>query len=168
MASSSSSGVKTIVGQLSARGLRVALVAARFNEFIVDRLVDGAIDAIVRTGGSAENITVIRCPGAWEIPQVARRAVESRRFDAVVGLGAVIRGATAHFDYVAGEAAHGLGQLAAESPIPIVFGVLTTDTIEQAIERAGTKAGNKGFEAAMVAIEMANLFRAIETGAGDG
>jgi 6,7-dimethyl-8-ribityllumazine synthase len=168
MASSSSSGVKTIVGQLSARGLRVALVAARFNEFIVDRLVDGAIDAIVRTGGSAENITVIRCPGAWEIPQVARRAVESRRFDAVVGLGAVIRGATAHFDYVAGEAAHGLGQLAAQSPIPIVFGVLTTDTIEQAIERAGTKAGNKGFEAAMVAIEMSNLFRAIETGAGDG
>lgn len=165
---SGSSGVKTIVGQLSARGLRVALVAARFNEFIVDRLVDGAIDAIVRTGGSADDITILRCPGAWEIPQVARRAVESRRFDAVIGLGAVIRGATAHFDYVAGEAARGLGQLASQSPVPIVFGVLTTDTIEQAIERAGTKAGNKGFEAAMVAIEMASLFRAIEPSGGAG
>jgi len=168
MTTSNSSGVKTIVGQLSARGLRVALVAARFNEFIVDRLVDGAIDAIVRTGGSAEEITVIRCPGAWEIPQIARRAVESRRFDAVIGLGAVIRGATAHFDYVAGQAASGLGSLAAESPIPIVFGVLTTDTIEQAIERAGTKAGNKGFEAAMVAIEMVSLFRALAPAGGAG
>jgi 6,7-dimethyl-8-ribityllumazine synthase len=165
---SSNSEVKTVVGQLSARGLRVALVAARFNELIVDRLVDGAIDAIVRSGGSAGDITVFRCPGAWEIPQVARRAVESRRFDAVIGLGAVIRGATAHFDYVAGEAARGLGGLASQSPIPIVFGVLTTDTIEQAIERAGTKAGNKGFEAAMVAIEMVNLFREMGPPAGAG
>jgi 6,7-dimethyl-8-ribityllumazine synthase len=149
----------TIDGQLSAAGLRVGIVAARFNAFIVERLVDGALDGIARTGGSLDAVTVVRCPGAFEIPQVARVLVESGRFDAVICLGAVIRGATPHFDYVAGEVAKGVGHLAMTAPIPIVFGVLTTDTIEQAVERAGTKAGNKGFDAAMAAIEMASLYR---------
>lgn len=146
-------------GQLSAQGLRFALVASRFNGLIVEPLVAGAIDAIVRTGGSADAVTVIRCPGAWELPQVVRWALARGGFDAVIALGAVIRGATPHFDYVAGEAAKGVAGAAATSDVPVVFGVLTTDTIEQALERAGTKAGNKGFDAAMAAIEMAQLRR---------
>ncbi len=149
---------RTIDGMLSAKGLKIAIVAARFNAFIVERLVEGAIDAIVRTGGSADDITVVRCPGAFEIPQVARKIVERGGVHAVICLGCVIRGATPHFEYVAGEAAKGVGQLAASAKMPVVFGVLTTETIEQAIERAGTKAGNKGFDAAMAAIEMASLY----------
>jgi len=151
-----------IDGQLQAAGLKIAIVAARFNSFIVEHLVDGAVDAITRTGGDPSLVTVIRCPGAWEIPQVARRAAMSSKFDAVIGLGAVIRGATPHFDYVAGEAARGLGHLAATATVPVIFGVLTTDSIEQAVERAGTKAGNKGFDAAMAAIEMVSLYRALD------
>jgi 6,7-dimethyl-8-ribityllumazine synthase len=151
----------TIEGTLSAAGLRFAIVASRFNGLIVEPLVAGAIDAIVRTGGSADNVTIVRCPGAWELPQVVRQVVERGGFDAVIALGAVIRGATPHFDYVAGEAARGIAGAAAGAAIPVSFGVLTTDTIEQALERAGTKAGNKGFDSAMAAIELANLFRAL-------
>jgi len=131
-----------------------ALVASRFNAFIVDRLVEGAVDGLVRHGVAAGAITIVRVPGAWELPPVCARLAKSGKFSAVVALGAVIRGATPHFDYVAGQAAKGLGQLSMESSVPVVFGVLTTDTIEQAVERAGTKAGNKGFDAAGVAIEM--------------
>ena len=154
----------TIEGTLSAAGLRFAIVASRFNGLIVEPLVAGAIDAIVRTGGSADNVTIVRCPGAWELPQVVRQVVERGGFDAVIALGAVIRGATPHFDYVAGEAARGIAGAAAGAAIPVSFGVLTTDTIEQALERAGTKAGNKGFDSAMAAIELANLFRALAGG----
>ena len=148
-------------GALSAAGLRIAIVASRFNGLIVESLIDGAIDAIVRTGGLENEITIVRCPGAFELPQVVRRVVKRGGVDAVIALGAVIRGATPHFDYVAGQAASGLGTVAATADIPIVFGVLTTETIEQALERAGTKAGNKGFDAAMAAIEMINLYRTI-------
>ncbi len=149
---------RNVDGMLSAKGVRVAIVASRFNSFIVERLVEGALDAIARTGGSADEVTVVRCPGAFEIPQVARKVVDAGAHDAVICLGCVIRGATPHFDYVAGEAAKGVGQLAMTARIPVVFGILTTDTIEQAIERAGTKAGNKGFDAAMAALEMASLY----------
>ena len=150
-----------IEGALSAAGLRFALVASRFNGLIVEPLIAGAVDAIVRTGGKDADITVVRCPGAWELPQVVRRVLERGNVDAVIALGAVIRGATPHFDYVAGECAKGVSAAAATSTIPVVFGVLTTDTIEQALERAGTKAGNKGHDAAMAAIEMAQLWRAL-------
>jgi 6,7-dimethyl-8-ribityllumazine synthase len=152
---------RTIEGKLSGNGVRLAIIAARFNAFIVEPLVAGAIDALVRTGGNEDDVTVFRCPGAYEVPQVLREVIARGGVDAVVCLGAVIRGSTPHFDYVAGEAAKGVGQVAAGSTIPVTFGILTTDTIEQAIERAGTKAGNKGFDAAMAAIEMANLWRAI-------
>lgn len=147
-----------ISGTLSATGLRFAIVASRFNGLIVEPLVAGAVDAIVRSGGSADDITIVRCPGAWELPQVVRRIAEAGGYDAIIALGAVIRGATPHFDYVAGEAAKGLAGAAAAGDAPVIFGVLTTDSIEQALERAGTKAGNKGFDAAMSAIEMARLF----------
>jgi 6,7-dimethyl-8-ribityllumazine synthase len=148
-----------ISGTLSATGLRFAIVASRFNSLIVEPLLSGAIDAIVRCGGDPEQITVVRCPGAWELPQLVRRIAMIGGYDAIVALGAVIRGATPHFDYVAGEAAKGLAAAAAVGDAPVAFGVLTTDTIEQALERAGTKAGNKGFDAAMTAIEMARLYR---------
>src|SRR5262245_37514449 len=156
--------MKTIDGQLSAKGLRIGIVTARFNAFIVERLLDGALDAIARTGGNADEATVVRCPGAFEIPQVARRLVETGSVDAVICLGCVIRGSTPHFDYVAGEAAKGVGQLAQAARVPVIFGILTTDSIEQAIERAGTKHGNKGFDAAMAAIEMASVFAQLEKG----
>jgi len=150
----------TIEGTLSAAGLRFAIVASRFNGLIVEPLVQGAIDAIVRSGGDADAITIVRCPGAWELPQVVKKVVDRGGVDAVIALGAVIRGATPHFDYVAGEAAKGIAN-AANGEIAVSFGVLTTDTIEQALERAGTKAGNKGFDAAFAAIELAQLFRAL-------
>jgi 6,7-dimethyl-8-ribityllumazine synthase len=155
----------TIEGTLSATGLRFAIVASRFNGLIVEPLVAGALDAIVRSGGNADNVTIVRCPGAWELPQVVRQVAERGNIDAVIALGAVIRGSTPHFDYVAGEASRGIASVAATAGMPISFGVLTTDTIEQALERAGTKAGNKGFDAAMAAIELANLFRALAGGA---
>jgi 6,7-dimethyl-8-ribityllumazine synthase len=151
----------TVEGSLSAQGLTFAIVASRFNGLIVETLVAGALDAIVRSGGSADAVTIVRCPGAWELPQVVRRVIDRGGVDAVIALGAVIRGATPHFDYVAGEAARGIAGAAAVSAIPVSFGVLTTDTIEQALERAGTKAGNKGFDAAMAAIELANLYKAL-------
>jgi 6,7-dimethyl-8-ribityllumazine synthase len=152
----------TIEGTLSAAGLRFAIVAARFNGLIVEPLIAGAIDAIVRSGGKDGDITVVRCPGAWELPQVVRQVLARGNIDAVIALGAVIRGATPHFDYVAGEAAKGLASAAADSDVAVSFGVLTTDTIEQALERAGTKAGNKGFDAALGAIEMATLFKQLK------
>jgi 6,7-dimethyl-8-ribityllumazine synthase len=152
---------RVVEGQLSAAGLRFAIVASRFNGLIVEPLVAGAVDAILRTGGRDGDITLYRCPGSWELPQTVRAVLAKGGVDAVIVLGAVIRGATPHFDYVAGEAAKGIAGAAAGSSIPVSFGVLTTDTIEQAIERAGTKAGNKGFDAAMAAIEMANLVKAI-------
>jgi 6,7-dimethyl-8-ribityllumazine synthase len=154
----------TVEGNLSAAGLRFAIVASRFNGLIVEPLVAGAVDAIVRAGGDDGAVTIVRCPGAWELPQVVRRVIARGDIDAVIALGAVIRGATPHFDYVAGEAARGIAGAAATSDIPVSFGVLTTDTIEQALERAGTKAGNKGFDAAMAAIELANLFKALAGG----
>ena len=153
--------VRTVEGKLSAEGLKVAIVAGRFNAFIVDRLVEGAVDALTRSGAASDDITLYRCPGAFEIPQLARRVVERGGVDAVICIGCVIRGSTPHFDYVAGEAAKGIGQLAMAAKVPITFGVLTTESIEQAIERAGTKAGNKGFDAALAAIEMVGLYRAI-------
>jgi 6,7-dimethyl-8-ribityllumazine synthase len=152
---------QTIEGTLSATGLRFAIVASRFNGLIVEPLISGAVDAIVRSGGDSEAITIVRCPGAWELPQVVRRVVAAGGVDAIIALGAVIRGATPHFDYVAGEAARGIASAAAVGDIAISFGVLTTDTIEQALERAGTKAGNKGFDAALAAIELATLYKAI-------
>ena len=144
------------------KGARFGIVASRFNHFVVDRLVEGALDALVRHGAQAQNVTLVRVPGAWELPLVARRLAGSEKLDAVIALGAVIRGATPHFDYVAGEAAGGLGSAAHASAVPIIFGVLTTDTIEQAIERAGTKSGNKGWDAAVTAVEMVALGRALD------
>ncbi|MCC6623096.1 MAG: 6,7-dimethyl-8-ribityllumazine synthase [Deltaproteobacteria bacterium] len=155
------SSLVSIDGALTATGLRVALVVSRFNSFITERLLDGAVDALVRHGASAGDLVVARVPGAWEIPLAAKRLAEHGRFDAVVALGAVIRGSTPHFDMVAAEVSKGVAQAALASGVPIAFGVLTTDTIEQAIERAGTKAGNKGAEAAMAAVEMVAVLRGI-------
>lgn len=152
---------KVYEGKLSSAGLRIGVVCGRFNGFIVQSLLEGAIDAVVRTGGGDDHISVYWCPGAYEIPQVLREVVARGGHDALVCLGAVIRGSTPHFDHVAGAVAKGVAQVAAHAEVPITFGVLTTDTIEQAIERAGTKAGNKGFDAAMAAIEMANLYRTL-------
>ena len=147
--------VHVIEGDLTAHGLRVAVVASRFNSFVVERLVEGALDCLRRHG--AAEATVVRAPGAWELPWVTQSLARSGRYDAVVAVGAVIRGSTPHFDYVAGEVAKGLAQVSLASGVPVTFGVLTTDTIEQAIERAGTKAGNKGWNAAQCAIEMVDL-----------
>ena len=153
--------VPSIDGALTATGLRVALVVSRFNSFITERLLDGAVDALVRHGGSAADQLVVRVPGAWEIPLATKKLAESGKFDAVVALGAVIRGSTPHFDMVASEVSKGVAQAALQAGIPVAFGVLTTDTIEQAVERAGTKAGNKGAEAAMAAVEMIHVLRAL-------
>ncbi|MFC1834654.1 6,7-dimethyl-8-ribityllumazine synthase [Thermodesulfobacteriota bacterium] len=151
----------TIEGRLDATGLRPALVASRFNEFIVSGLISGAVDTLVRHGTDDDDITVVRVPGAFEIPQIVATLARSGKFDVVIALGAVIRGSTPHFDYIAAEVAKGVAHSAMDSTVPISFGVLTTDTLEQAIERAGSKAGNKGAEAAMAAIEMANVLKAI-------
>ncbi|QRG66873.1 6,7-dimethyl-8-ribityllumazine synthase [Brevibacillus choshinensis] len=151
--------MKTFEGHLVGTGLRVGIVAGRFNELIVSKLVGGALDALKRHGVDDENVDVAWVPGAFEIPLIAKKMAESGRYDAVVTLGAVIRGATPHFDYVCNETAKGVASLSLSTGIPVIFGVLTTDSIEQAIERAGTKAGNKGWEAAAAAIEMANLSR---------
>ena len=153
----------TIEGEASAHGMRVALVAARFNATIVDRLRAGAVEALVQRGAQATDVTTVFVPGAFEIPLAVRKLAILGRHDAIVALGAVIKGATAHFDYVAGQCASGLARVSQESGVPIAFGVLTTDTIEQAIERAGTKSGNKGADAAVTAIELANLLRRIES-----
>jgi 6,7-dimethyl-8-ribityllumazine synthase len=155
--------VKIVEGQLTARDMRIGIVASRFNSFIVEQLVQGAIDALRRHGAREPDITVVRIPGAWEMPIVVQRMAASRRFDAIIALGAVIRGATPHFDYVAGECAKGIAQASMSNDVPVAFGVLTTDTIEQAVERAGTKAGNKGADAAVSAIETVNLLRQLES-----
>ena len=152
---------RIVEGNLSAAGLRLGIVCSRFNSFITDRLVDGALDAIKRSGGDPETVTIFRTPGAFEIPAVTRRVAQSGDFDAIICLGAVIRGATPHFEYIAAEVTKGIAQVQLEVGIPISYGVLTPDTIEQAIERAGTKAGNKGYDAAISAIEMADLYRKI-------
>lgn len=145
-------------GDLKAAGKRFAIVASRFNDFLVEHLERGAEGTLVKLGASSNDISLFHVPGAFEISPVAAWCSRSGKFDAVICLGAVIRGSTPHFDYVAGEAASGIAQVARDSPVPVIFGVLTTDTIEQAIERAGTKAGNKGAEAAMTAVQMSNLY----------
>lgn len=151
-----------VEGKLTSQGLKFALVVSRFNSFITDRLVEGALDAIVRTGGDPDDVTVYKVPGAFEIPLVAKRVATTGRFDGVCCLGAVIRGSTPHFDYVASEVAKGVAHVGLETGVVISFGVLTTDTLEQAVERAGSKMGNKGSEAAMAMIETVNLLRAAE------
>ena len=148
--------------KLIAEGKKFALVVSRFNDFITEKLLSGALDALIRSGTSDEDIEVVRVPGAFEIPLLAQKMAKTKRFDAVICLGAVIRGSTPHFDYVSAEVSKGVAAVSMESEIPVIFGVITTDTIEQAIERAGTKAGNKGWSAAIAAVEMANLFEIID------
>ncbi len=151
--------MRTVEGNLQGKGLKVAIVVSRWNSFITDRLLDGAVDALVRHGVEPKDLSVYRVPGSFEIPLAVRRVAGSGKTDAVIALGALIRGGTPHFDHLSAEVTKGVAQATLETGVPVAFGVLTTDTIEQAIERAGTKAGNKGFEAALSAIEMANLMR---------
>lgn len=152
---------KVLEGHLIGTGLKVAIVVARFNEFINSRLLTGAEDALKRHGVEEENVDIIWVPGAFEIPLTAQKLAQKGEYDAVITLGSVIRGATPHFDYVSNEVAKGVAHAGMQTGVPVIFGVLTTDTIEQAIERAGTKAGNKGYDSAMTAIELANLYREI-------
>jgi 6,7-dimethyl-8-ribityllumazine synthase len=152
---------KVIQGDLSAKGFKFGIVAARFNDFITARLLDGAVDALIRHGASDTDIEVVRVPGAYEIPVVAQQLARTKKYNAVICLGAVIRGATPHFEYVSAEVSKGVAAVSMETGLPVVFGVLTTDTIEQAVERAGTKSGNKGWDAALSAIEMVNLMKQI-------
>jgi 6,7-dimethyl-8-ribityllumazine synthase len=154
--------VRTWEGALVAKGLTFGLVVSRFNEFVTAHLLEGALDALRRHGAEEEQITVVRVPGSYEIPLAAKRLAASGRYNAVICLGTVIRGATPHFEYIAGEVAKGVATASLDTGVPIAFGVLTTDNIEQAIERAGSKGGNKGFDAACAAIEMANLFRELK------
>ena len=148
-------------GKLSAQGLRFAIVASRFNSLVVDRLIEGAVDCILRHGGRDEDITLIKVPGSWEIPVAVRKVLDSLEVDAVIALGALIRGETPHFDYIASEVSKGLSALSLERSKPVSFGIITAETLEQALERAGSKMGNKGWEAALSAIEMANLFSSL-------
>lgn len=150
-------------GDLNCNGLKFGVVVSRFNSFITTKLLDGALDTIKRHGGNLDDVDVVWIPGAFETPTVAKKLADSGRYDALICIGAVIRGATPHFDYVAGESAKGIAQVALNTGVPIIYGIITTDTIEQAIERAGTKAGNKGSEAAVTAIEMANLNKQLQT-----
>ena len=150
---------KILEGGLSADGLKFAIIVSRFNSFVTERLLAGALDALTRSGASMEHVEIVKTPGSWEIPLVAAQLARQKRYDAIICLSAVIRGDTPHFDYVAGQAAAGIAKASSESGIPVAFGVLTTNTFEQAIDRAGGKSGNKGFDAAMTAIEMANLMR---------
>lgn len=156
--------VKTYEGNLIAKGLKFGIIVGRFNEFISSKLLGGAIDALLRHGGDESDVETAWAPGAFEIPLVAQRMAASQKYDAVICLGAVIRGSTPHFDYVASEVSKGVAKVSLDTGIPVIFGVLTTDTIEQAIERAGTKAGNKGYDAAVTAIEMANLLKQFPIG----
>jgi 6,7-dimethyl-8-ribityllumazine synthase len=152
---------KVFEGQLSAAGLRFAIVVSRFNNFVSERLLTGAQDALARTGADPEMVDVVKVPGSWEVPMVAGELARQHRYDALICLSAVIRGETPHFDYVSAEAAKGIAHVAMDTGVPVAFGVLTTNTLEQAIDRAGAKGGNKGFDAAMTAIEMANLMRSL-------
>jgi 6,7-dimethyl-8-ribityllumazine synthase len=153
---------KIIEGKLNAQGKKFALVAGRFNDFITDKLVGGAIDALIRSGADPNDITILKVPGAFEIPLAAKKLVQKKYYDAVICLGAVIRGATPHFEYVSAEVSKGIAMVGLEYGVPVIFGILTTDSIEQAIERAGTKSGNKGWSAAITAVEMANLMGEVE------
>ncbi len=153
--------IKTLEGNLVAEGLKFGIITARFNEFINNKLLEGALDALKRHGAVMENIEIAWVPGAFEIPLIAQKMAMSKKYDAVICLGTVIRGSTSHYDYVCAEVSKGVAHVGLASGIPTIFGVLTTDTIEQAIERAGTKAGNKGFDAAVSAIEMANLIKGL-------
>lgn len=153
--------MKVVEGKLTAENLKFGIILGRFNSFITERLLEGAIDCILRHNGKEENIEVFKVPGSFEIPLIAKKLAKSGKYDAVICLGAVIRGSTPHFDYVANEVTKGIAQVGLETEVPISYGILTTDTIEQAIERAGTKMGNKGFDAALTAIEMANLIKQI-------
>ncbi len=153
---------KIFEGKLLAEGKKFALVASRFNDFITDRLIGGAVDGLERSGAKEADIEIIKVPGAFEIPLVAKKLATAGRHDAVICLGAVIRGATPHFEYVSAEVSKGVAQIGMETGVPVIFGVVTTDTIEQAIERAGAKSGNKGWSAAMAAVEMVNLLEAID------
>ena len=157
---------KVTEGQLVSKGLRFAIVVARFNSFITERLLAGALDALARTGCAESDIEIVKAPGSWELPVVARELAAGKRFDALICLGAVVRGDTPHFDYVAGGAAQGLAQVASSTGVPVAFGVLTCNTMEQATDRAGGKGGNKGFDAAMTAVEMADLLRRLRESAG--
>lgn len=151
--------MKTIEGGLVGDGLKFCLIVGRFNSFITERLLEGALDALIRHGVKDEDITLVRVPGSFEVPLAAKKAAKGKKYDAVLALSAIIRGQTPHFDYVAAEATKGIAHVSLDEEIPISFGILTTDTIEQAIERAGTKSGNKGFDAAVTAIEMANVVK---------
>ncbi len=153
---------KQVQGNLNAEGLKFCIIASRFNDFITSKLMEGALDGLVRNGAKDGDLTVVRVPGAFEIPVTAKIAASSGKYDAVICLGAVIRGATPHFDYVSAEVSKGVAAVGMDAKIPVIFGVLTTDSIEQAIERAGAKSGNKGFDAAVAAIEMVNLFKALK------
>ncbi len=153
---------KILESNLLAEGKKFAIIVGRFNDFITERLVAGAVDALVRTGARDTDISIVKVPGAFEIPLIAKKMVEKNQYNAVICLGAVIRGATSHFDYVSAEVTKGVAMVGLESGTPVIFGVITTDTIEQAIERAGTKAGNKGWSAAMAAVEMANLIEVVD------
>ncbi|HNR51093.1 MAG TPA: 6,7-dimethyl-8-ribityllumazine synthase [Deltaproteobacteria bacterium] len=150
-----------IEGKLIGKGKKVSIVASRFNDFITARLIEGAMDALKRHGVDEKDVTIYRVPGAFEIPPVAKRIAQTKKTDGVIGLGAVIRGSTPHFDYVASEVSKGIALVSLEAPCPVIFGVLTTDTIEQAIERAGTKSGNKGFDAGMALLEMMDIYAQI-------
>lgn len=152
----------TFEGKLSAQNHKYAIIVSRFNSFITDKLFDGALDCIIRHEGNSENVDIMKVPGSFEIPLMALKAAQTKKYDAVICLGAVIRGKTSHFDYVAGEAAKGIGQVGLQTGVPTVFGVLTCDTLEEAIERAGSKSGNKGWDAALTAIEMVNLLKQIK------
>ncbi|NJD56638.1 MAG: 6,7-dimethyl-8-ribityllumazine synthase [Nitrospirae bacterium] len=151
--------MKVIQGELQAKGLKFAIIVSRFNDFITGKLLDGAVDALMRHGAKEEDVDVVKVPGAFEIPLAAKKVAEKGGYNAVICLGTVIRGATPHFDYVAAEVSKGVASASLDTGVPIAFGVLTTDTIEQAVERAGTKSGNKGFDAAVTAIEMAQVFK---------
>jgi 6,7-dimethyl-8-ribityllumazine synthase len=150
---------RIIEGKLTAKGMKFGIVASRFNDFISGRLIDGAVDALTRAGADEKDILIYKVPGAFELPATAKKLAKTAKFDAVICLGAVIRGATPHFEYISAEVTKGIASVGLETEVPVAFGVLTTDTIEQAIERAGAKAGNKGWDAAMSAIEMVDLFR---------
>lgn len=151
--------MKTLEGKITAKNMKIAIVVARFNEFITSKLLSGCIDCLIRHEAADEDLTVAWVPGAFEIPMAAKKLAESGKYDAVICLGAVIRGATPHFDYVCAEASKGIAQVSMQTGVPVAFGVLTTENIQQAVERAGTKAGNKGVDCAMTAMEMVNLFK---------